>query len=202
MKKYFLSLGLLLLFNTLFAQNKNDCYIDDESDGVVNCRDKCPNTPKGAPVDTKGCMKDTDGDGVPNFYDKQLITPTECQPVNKDGIGMCPEPENRQQYEGIEDGIHQKFYLFFLQNSSNLEDYLKKELDKLTEVMKGNPNFPIFIRGFANSNHPKEKILLQKRLNAILQYMTITNGIDKDRFHIENKTSGNINEIDIDGITD
>ena len=37
-------------------------------------------------------MRDTDGDGVVDCKDKQLITPTECQPVDADGVGKCPDP--------------------------------------------------------------------------------------------------------------
>ena len=35
---------------------------------------------------------DTDGDGVPDSKDKELITPTYCQPVDADGVGKCPDP--------------------------------------------------------------------------------------------------------------
>jgi len=65
---------------------------DSDGDGVPDLYDKEPNTPAGCPVDTHGVMRDTDGDGVPDCRDKQLITPTECQPVDADGVGQCPEP--------------------------------------------------------------------------------------------------------------
>jgi len=35
---------------------------------------------------------DRDGDGVPDSRDKELITPTFCQPVDADGVGKCPDP--------------------------------------------------------------------------------------------------------------
>src|SRR5688572_32552625 len=56
-----------------------------------------PNTPAGCPVDTHGVTLDRDGDGVPDCKDKQLITPTECQPVDADGVGKCPDPECRSE---------------------------------------------------------------------------------------------------------
>jgi hypothetical protein len=42
---------------------------------------------------THGVSLDTDGDGVPDCRDKELITPTYCQPVDADGVGKCPCPE-------------------------------------------------------------------------------------------------------------
>ncbi len=47
---------------------------------------------QGCPVDTHGVSRDTDGDGVPDCKDKELVTPTYCQPVDADGVGKCPVP--------------------------------------------------------------------------------------------------------------
>ena len=66
---------------------------DSDGDGVPDKFDKEPNTPTGCPVDVNGVTRDTDGDGVPDCKDKELITPTQCQPVDADGIGKCPDPE-------------------------------------------------------------------------------------------------------------
>lgn len=66
---------------------------DSDGDGVPDMFDRCPNTPAGVGVDSHGCPLDTDGDGVPDYLDKELITPTSCQPVDADGVGKCPDPE-------------------------------------------------------------------------------------------------------------
>jgi outer membrane protein OmpA-like peptidoglycan-associated protein len=42
---------------------------DGDGDGVVNARDKCPNTPIGSIVDENGCAIDSDGDGVSDGLD-------------------------------------------------------------------------------------------------------------------------------------
>ena len=68
-------------------------FDDADGDGVIDQLDREPNTVAGAPVDTHGVAKDTDADGVPDYKDKQLITPTECQPVDADGVGKCPVPD-------------------------------------------------------------------------------------------------------------
>src|SRR5688500_16601750 len=62
---------------------------DADGDGVTDQFDQ-EQTPQGCPVDSHGVSRDTDGDGVPDCKDKELITPTYCQPVDADGIGKCP----------------------------------------------------------------------------------------------------------------
>ncbi len=73
--------------------NQEKLFIDTDGDGVPDYLDKEPNTPAGCPVDVHGVSLDTDGDGVPDCKDKELITPTQCQPVDADGVGKCPEPD-------------------------------------------------------------------------------------------------------------
>lgn len=53
--------------------------LDSDGDGVYDDMDKCPNTPKGAPVDSVGCPLDSDGDGVFDYKDKCPNTPRGAQ---------------------------------------------------------------------------------------------------------------------------
>ncbi len=66
--------------------DKVGCPLDSDGDGVLDSLDKCPNTPKGAPVDKAGCPLDSDGDGVFDYLDKCPATPKGA-PVDKVG---CP----------------------------------------------------------------------------------------------------------------
>ncbi|MES1944848.1 OmpA/MotB [Salinisphaera sp. PC39] len=67
---------------------------DSDGDGVPDIHDECPNTPKGAAVDSKGCPLDSDGDGVPDYKDKCPNTPKGVQvgpegcPLDSDGDGV------------------------------------------------------------------------------------------------------------------
>jgi outer membrane protein OmpA-like peptidoglycan-associated protein/opacity protein-like surface antigen len=68
---------------------------DTDGDGVLDLNDKCPDTPKGALVDTHtGCPWDLDGDGVMEGIDKCADTPrgwpvdeVGC-PLDSDGDGV------------------------------------------------------------------------------------------------------------------
>jgi OOP family OmpA-OmpF porin len=59
---------------------------DSDGDGVPDAQDRCPGTPQGAKVDSRGCPTDSDGDGVPNDQDRCPDTPRGTK-VNSDG---CP----------------------------------------------------------------------------------------------------------------
>ena len=86
--------------NLVFGYRK-----DADKDGVVDRKDKCPETPFGVIVDKKGCPVDTDGDGVPDYLDKCPKTPKEAYssvdekgcPKDTDGDGVpdyldkCPD---------------------------------------------------------------------------------------------------------------
>ena len=67
---------------------------DTDGDGVVDKKDKCPDTPKGATVDINGCPKDSDGDGVWDGLDQCPNTPKGAKvdakgcPMDSDGDGV------------------------------------------------------------------------------------------------------------------
>ncbi len=60
---------------------------DDDGDGVPNSKDRCPDTVRGALVDSRGCPTDTDGDGVPDGIDRCPGTP-KGTPVDAFGCPM------------------------------------------------------------------------------------------------------------------
>ncbi len=56
---------------------------DADGDGISNRRDRCPDTPRGALTDGRGCPSDFDGDGVFDGIDRCPTTPkgTSVDPV-------------------------------------------------------------------------------------------------------------------------
>jgi outer membrane protein OmpA-like peptidoglycan-associated protein len=71
---------------------------DSDGDGVPDYLDQCPNTPKGVIIDESGCPIDSDHDGVPDFQDKCPQTPAGVK-VDKDG---CPLDSDR---DGVPDDL-------------------------------------------------------------------------------------------------
>jgi OOP family OmpA-OmpF porin len=73
---------------------------DGDGDGVPDRYDRCPRTPLGALVDTRGCPTDRDGDGVPDGIDRcpgtaagLRVDATGC-PVDSDHDGV-PDYQDR-----------------------------------------------------------------------------------------------------------
>ena len=68
---------------------------DTDGDRVPDSRDKCPDTPRGATVDAKGCPIDTDGDAVFDGLDRCPETPKGCTvdkagcQTDADGDSVC-----------------------------------------------------------------------------------------------------------------
>jgi len=72
--------------------------VDSDGDGVPDQFDRCPDTPKGATVDANGCPKDTDGDGVFDGLDRCPDTPKGAT-VDANG---CPKDTDG---DGVFDGL-------------------------------------------------------------------------------------------------
>ena len=71
---------------------------DSDGDGVPDRFDRCPNTPLGAVVDARGCPIDSDHDGVPDGIDKCPNTPPG---VRVDAMGCPVDSDN----DGVPDQV-------------------------------------------------------------------------------------------------
>jgi outer membrane protein OmpA-like peptidoglycan-associated protein len=71
---------------------------DGDGDGVLDNRDRCPDTPAGASVDARGCPSDGDGDGVPDGIDR---CPTTVAGAAVDARGCSQDTDG----DNIPDGL-------------------------------------------------------------------------------------------------
>lgn len=177
MKKLFIIFFLLFSVN-VFSQQKLRCDIDTDKDGVADCFDKCIDSLHNERVDSKGCPLDTDRDGVPDYKDEQLITPSDCQPTDEKGIGVCPEPENSNTRIVIDGNILGYKKYSFASGKIVFDDYVIKMLDNLSNSMKANPSFRVLIAihgsDIALNNYEKLK-------SNIINYLSVEKGIDIER---------------------
>lgn len=163
---------------------------DSDGDGVVDQFDKCPGTPAGTAVDAHGCPMDTDGDGVPDYRDRQLITPTECQPVDADGVGKCPCNCTGQTAAMPACGNIGANSLSFSSGSSRISPAMESQLSSLAAQMNANPTCKVVITG----NGAGSKMQQQRswdRVNAVIEYMSNKAGIDRNRFIFQYGGAGN-----------
>jgi hypothetical protein len=168
---------------------------DADNDGITDQFDKCPGTPAGVAVDSHGCPMDTDGDGVPDFRDKQLITPTECQPVDADGVGKCPCPEGcgtaapAATCANIGAGA-----ITFDNNSARIRPAVQGQLASLAAQMQANPTCKVVIIGNGNGSKLQQQRSWD-RVNAVIEYMSEKHGIDRNRFVFQYGQPGDANSV-------
>jgi len=177
---------------------------DSDTDGVLDQFDLEPNTPAGAPVDTRGRTRDTDGDGVPDYLDKELITPTSCFPVNADGIGKCPDPECCSKIVVTPPppacNIGSLPSVQFASGKSGLSSSATAILDAAAEQIKANPNCKICVVGYGGSSK-REQQLSWDRVNSVINYLYENKGISRDRFVFKYGEAGDANTVDLQDCT-
>lgn len=85
---------------------------DSDNDGVKDSKDNCPGTPRGIPVDEKGCPKDSDNDGVADYIDQCPNIPGlphlgGCPDKDGDGVidqeDKCPDVPGKKYFDGCPD---------------------------------------------------------------------------------------------------
>jgi outer membrane protein OmpA-like peptidoglycan-associated protein len=174
---------------------------DADGDGVTDQFDQ-EQTPAGCPVDTHGVSLDTDGDGVPDCKDKELITPTYCQPVDADGVGKCPCPDSTC-FEGMirSSGCAEKLgalpSISFRAGSNALTDDAKAVLSTVASRLRNYPECKVVVIGYCSSSK-KEQQLSWDHVNKVISYLVEQEGLSIDRFIFNyGQEGGDCNTVDL-----
>ncbi|MBT8421616.1 MAG: OmpA family protein [Gammaproteobacteria bacterium] len=140
---------------------------DSDGDGVIDERDRCPNTPAGASVDANGCELDSDGDGVVDSKDQCPGTPagTEVDEVGCAAVTVI-------NLEGVN----------FSSNSADLLDGAEERLDEQAAKLAANPDITIEVAGHTDSDGDAgyNQTLSKRRADTVRAYL-IGKGVGADR---------------------
>ncbi len=178
---------------------------DSDGDGITDQFDQ-EQTPAGCPVDSHGVSKDTDGDGVPDCKDKELVTPTYCQPVDADGVGKCPVPcptcENCPDLciGGTGAGCDAKLgalpSVSFKAGRNDLSDDAKAVLATVAARMRNTPECKVVVIGYCSSSK-REQQLSWDHVNKVINHLVEKEGISNDRFIFKYGEEGDCNTVDL-----
>jgi OOP family OmpA-OmpF porin len=154
-----------------------DMLKDSDGDGVPDYLDTEPNTPVGARVDSKGTTIDSDGDGIPDHLDKCPFLPG---PSSTNGCPIEVVTEELDYFKrAINDGYVNVYYAF---DSAQLLGYSTSSASYVANFMKKNPGVSIEIKGFADEIGPEDynMKLSEKRAKAVYDLL-VASGIDAAR---------------------
>jgi len=154
-----------------------DMLKDSDGDGVPDYLDKEPNTPAGARVNSSGMTMDSDGDGTPDHMDKCPFLPG---PASTNG---CPVEEVKEEVDffkkAINDGYVNVYYAF---DSSKPLGYSTSAANYVSNFLKKNPGVSVEIKGYADELGPEDynMKLSERRAKAVYDIL-VASGVDASR---------------------
>lgn len=166
--------------------------LDSDGDGVYDPADQCPNTPKGVPVDSRGCPFDSDGDGVYDYLDQCPNTPKGVKvdakgcPLDTDGDGVydyldkCPGTPRGALVDTR--GCWVLGGVLFDTAKWNIKRQYYPVLEEVVPVLKANPSLKLRIEGHTDSRGSAKynQKLSENRAKAVKEYL-VKRGIKAGR---------------------
>jgi len=142
--------------------NTKGCPLDSDEDGVYDYQDQCPDTPKGVSVDSQGCPLDTDKDGVYDYLDKCPDTPRGAT-VNHRGCWVLT-------------GV------LFETARWDIKPQAYSRLNEIVDILKKNPSLRLEIQGHTDTQGSERlnKRLSENRAQAVMEYL-VKQGIEPRR---------------------
>jgi OOP family OmpA-OmpF porin len=155
-----------------------DMLKDSDGDGIPDYLDKEPNTSSGARVNSLGITLDSDGDGTPDHLDK---CPFQPGPSSLNGCPSEVEILNEVDYlkKAINDGYVNVYFAF---DSSKPLGYSVSAAQFVSNFLKRNPGVRMEIKGYADElgTENYNMKLSEKRAKAVYDLL-ISSGVDAAR---------------------
>ena len=154
-----------------------DMLKDSDGDSVADYLDKEPNTPAGARVGTKGETLDSDSDGTPDHQDKCPFLP------GPSTTGGCPVEEIKDPVDYLKKSIQEGYVnVYFGFDSSKPLDYSVSAASYVANFMQKNPGVKLEIKGYADElgGDDYNIKLSEKRAKAVFDLL-VSAGIDPSR---------------------
>ncbi|EOZ97745.1 Thrombospondin type 3 repeat:OmpA/MotB [Indibacter alkaliphilus LW1] len=149
---------------------------DSDGDGVPDYLDQEPNTPAGARVDALGRTLDSDGDGIPDHLDKCPFAPG---PASNDGCPLEEVEEIDYFRKAINEGYLNVYFAF---DSSKPLNYSSSAANFVANFLKRNPGVNIHVKGYADEIGPEDynMKLSERRAKAVVDLL-VAAGITQNR---------------------
>jgi OOP family OmpA-OmpF porin len=144
------------------------CPPDSDMDGVTDLKDKCPQTPAGVRVDARGCPLDSDADGVTDDRD-QCPDTAKGLPVDARG---CPIAEKTGRGTMIFRGIQ------FETNKATLTAASAGTIVEIANSLKFQPGSKLEIQGHTDDKGSRQyNLMLSEKRDQAVKEALVENGV-------------------------
>lgn len=154
-----------------------DMLKDSDGDGIPDYLDKEPNTPAGARVNSLGITLDSDGDGMSDHEDNCPFLP------GPSSNGGCPIEEVIDPTDYIQKAIDDQYLnVYFAFDSSKPLQYSVSAVQFVSNFLKKNPGTSLEVKGYADELGSEDYNinLSEKRAKAVYDLL-IASGIESSR---------------------
>jgi OmpA-OmpF porin, OOP family len=154
-----------------------DMLKDSDGDGIPDYLDKEPNTPSGARVDPSGRTIDSDGDGIPDHLDKCPFAPG---PASNNG---CPVEQVKEEIDFFKRAINENYVnVYYAFDSAKPLGFSASAVNYVSNFLKRNPGVTLEVKGYADELGPEDyNMKLSERRAKAVYDLLIAAGIDSSR---------------------